>query len=74
MFKCAILYSTSLATISSLYTVAIYLQFFPVYILLFPQYLYLTLLHVICFLTCYDMLRCTVLAPVLTGPVDKFYR
>ncbi|KAJ6803518.1 hypothetical protein M6B38_383420 [Iris pallida] len=40
----------------------------------FLQYLYLTLLHVICFLTCYDLLRCTVLAPVLTGPVDKFYR
>ncbi|KAJ6806869.1 hypothetical protein M6B38_105990 [Iris pallida] len=74
MFICAISYSDSLATVSSLFIVDILLQFsllFTYCISSDPVFYSTACLY---FLTCYELLRCIVLAPVLTGPVDKFYR
>ncbi|KAJ6812353.1 hypothetical protein M6B38_150030 [Iris pallida] len=69
-----ILYSDSLVTASSLCIVDISITVLSLFYtaLLTVLVSYFTVCSY--FLTCYELLRCTVLAPVLTGPVDKFYR
>ncbi|KAJ6842518.1 pollen-specific leucine-rich repeat extensin-like protein 3 [Iris pallida] len=69
-----ILYSDSLVTASSLCIVDISITVLSLFLYCTSSVLVSYFTACSYFLTCYELLRCTVLAPVLTGPVDKFYR